>query len=820
MKFVFRLCGLILLLVFAPKLSAQFLPLKVEKVQIKHVEASPAVSDELIRAHIRVKPGDPYRAAAVDDDVRNLYATGLFYNIRVTDETTPGGVVLTYILEGKPKLTEIRFQGNTKYKDAKLRKKLSSKVGEPMDNQKLFNDALEIQKMYQKAGYPGTQVKNIPSIDEIAGRASVVFDITEGGKIKIENVEFVGAQAFSQRKLRKVIKTRRHWTLSWITGSGVYKEDQFEDDREILTDFYRSQGYIDFEIKEVQMEHPSPRTMVIRFIVYEGRRYKVGAVKFTGNKLFTTAQIAAGLRVLQPSGGIGKKVKLGPDGLKMDVGDVFTPKGLSDDEKQVQDFYGARGYIDVRPPQTLTVARIPNVETGTMDLEFKFDEGQKSYIERIEIRGNTKTKDRVIRRELAVAPGEVFDMVRVNLSKQRLEGLQYFSKVDVRPEATEITSHKDLIIGVEEQNTGNLTVGAGFSSIDALVAFAEVTQGNFDLFHPPYFTGGGQKLRLRAQLGTQRQDYEIEFIEPWFLQHKLMLDVNLFYRDLDFLSLNDLYREVDVGMRLSLTRALGSDFFKGSIGYSVEDIGILFNEQPLGVPFTGKPGQIIPGLPSPIPSTLLEESGYSLVTKVFGTLSYDTRGPGVLPEKGQLSTLGAELAGPFGGNKEYFKLELKTHWYVKGFFAGHVLELLGGTGVADTYGSTGSVPFYDRFYLGGLYSLRGFRYHGVSPREVDPLLPFQSTEPIGGNTYWFGSAEYTIPIIERLRFAMFYDIGQVQLGSYSYTKANFDDNWGLGLRLNLPIGPLLLYYGIPLHHDIYNSGSGQFQFGVSYERPF
>jgi outer membrane protein insertion porin family len=820
MKFALRFCGLIVLSVWLPAAVAQFLPLKVVKVEIQHI-GPVTVSDDLIRANIRVKPGDPYRAGAVDDDVRGLYATGLFYNIRVTDETTPEGVVLTYVVEGKPKLTEIRFHGNTKYTDAKLRKKLASKVGEPLDERKLFTDAQEIQKRYQKAGYPGTQVKYVPAIDENAGRASVTFEITESPKIRIQDVEFVGAKAFSQKKLRWAIKTRRHWMFSWITGSGVFKDEQFEDDREKLTDFYRSRGYIDFEIKDVQFEHPTPKTEVIRFILYEGRRYKVGSAKFTGNKLFSAAQIAAGMRALQPPGAVGKKAKLGPNGLKMDVGDVFTPQGLHDDEKQVEDFYGMRGYVDVRPPRTLEVVRIPNTETGTMDLEFKIDEGQKSYIEKIDIRGNTKTKDRVIRRELAVSPGEVFDMVRVNLSKQRLEGLQYFEKVDARPEATDVLYHKNLIINVEEKNTGNLTVGAGFSSVDALVGFAEVSQGNFDLFHPPWFTGGGQKIRLRAQLGTERQDYELEFMEPWFLQRKLMLDVNLFYRDLDFLSINDLYREVDAGVRVSLTRALGSDFLRGTVGYSLEDIGIIFNQQQVSPSTsTAEMGQVLPGVPPPVPDALLEQSGYSLVSKIFGSLICDTRGPGFLPEKGQLSTLTAEMAGPFGGSKDYYKLELKTHWHFKGLFPGHVLELLGGTGVADTYDSTASVPFYDRFYLGGLFSLRGFRYHDISPRETDPRLMVQSDEPIGGDTYWFASAEYTIPIIDRLRFAIFYDIGEVRLQPYAFDASDFSDNWGLGLRLNLPIGPLLLYYGIPIHHDIYNSSSGQFQFGVSYTRPF
>ena len=830
MKLLFRLCGLLLLWSWLPAARGQFSSppnsssLKIAKIEIKHVEKVPSVSDEMVRANIRVKVGDPYRTAAVDDDVRGLYATGQFYNIRVTDETTADGVILTYILQGNPLLAEVRFEGNTKFSNAKLRKKLTSKTGVALVESKLFTDSQEIQKLYQKKGYPGTQVKYVLNIDENAGRGTATFQVTESPKIRVTDVEFIGAQAFSESKLRKSIKTRRHWMFSWITGSGVFKDEQFEDDREALVQFYRKDGYIDFEIKDVQFDHPTPKTLMIRFIIYEGRQYKVGSVRFTGNKLFDTAAIATGLRALQPAGAI-KKPKLGPNGLKMDLGDTFTPDGLKDDEKQVVDFYGSRGYIDVTPPRALNVVRIPNTDSGTMDLEFKIDEGQKSYIEKIDIRGNTKTKDRVIRRELAVSPGEVFDMVRVNISKERLEGLNYFEKVEANPESTDIPNHKDLIIAVEEKNTGNVTVGAGFSTVDALVGYAELYQGNFDMFHPPYFTGGGQKLRLRLQLGTQRTDAELEFIEPWFLERKLVFDTSVFYHNLDFLSPNDLYHEVDAGARVSLTRALGSDHVRGSLGYSLENIGIIFNQAQGGSTSTGGPGQpggpgSLPGNIVPSPTNLLAEQGYSVVSKVYGSLVYETLGPGFLPDKGQRTELSADVAGPFGGVKDYYQLQMKTAWYFKGFSTGHVLELIGRTGVADSYGSTGQVPFYDRYYLGGLDTLRGFRYRDVSPRELNGLY---SNEPIGGDTFWFGSAEYSIPIIQQLRFAVFYDIGNVQLAPYSYHLGGFSDDWGLGIRLNLPIfgsTPLRLDYAFPIHHDQFNSGTGRIQIGVGATRGF
>jgi outer membrane protein insertion porin family len=434
-----------------------------------------------------------------------------------------------------------------------------------------------------------------------------------------------------------------------------------------------------------------------------------------------------------------------------------------------------------------------------MDMVYQIEEKDKSFIEKIEIKGNVKTKDKVIRRELAVAPGEVFDMVGVKLSEKRLEGLDYFSKVDARPEPTDVPNRKNLVVGVEEKNTGNFTVGAGFSSVDSVVGFAEVTQGNFDLFNPPHFTGGGQKFRLRTQIGTQRQDYQLSFTEPWFLDRKLALGVELYHRDLGFLS--DVYDQTQTGTKLSLTRALGSDFLIGSVSYTLENIGIDITDRAKASP------------------VIIAEEGHRMVSKVGASIAYDTRNSTFLPNAGQRTELLSELAGgPFGMDTDYYRFELKSAWYFKGFGEGHVLELSGRTGIVENYGDSTSVPLFDRWFLGGMYSLRGFDYREVGPKD-------NLGEPLGGETYWFGSAEYSIPIIDRLRMAFFYDAGMVYASAFSFSHSTFNsgfynDNIGIGFRLNLPIGPLRLDYGIPITSDPQNGSSGKFQFGVGYTRDF
>ena len=775
---IFLLRGLLLgFALFFPASSLQAqapAPVAVLKIVITNVGPQ-SVSTALVRANIRVKEGDSYSRSSIDDDVRNLYATGYFLNIRVAEERSVDGVTLIYVLQGKPKLTDIVLVGNKKLSTSKLKKKLTSKIGEPLDERKLFADVQEIKKLYQKKGYPQTTVEYKLNVEERFGRGTATIEISETPKVQIDDVVFDGASAFTQKKLRKALKTRRHWWLSWITQSGTLKDEQLEDDKEKLVEFYADAGYIDFELKEGKFEYLTDRKLVLHFVISEGRRYKVGALQLKGLTLFPTNEV-------------GKK-------LKMNVESIFTPKGLTKDIEAIQDLFGSKGYIDAR----VIARKTPNTQTGTMDLVYELEEGEKSFIEKIEIKGNIKTKDRVLRRELAVSPGEVFDSVRVKLSKQRLEGLSFFERVETQAEPTDVPDRKNLVIAVNEKNTGNFTIGAGFSSVDSILGFVEVSQSNFDLFKPPWFVGAGQKMRLRISIGDLRREYTVSFIEPWFLGKKLQFSTDLYHVEKDFVSLNDYYNERRTGARVGLSKALGSDFLIGGVSYTIENVGIV---------------AVIPTAPA----FIKQEEGYRLVSKVGTSLAYDTRNSALLPDKGQRTELRTEVAGgPLGGESDFYRLELGTHWYFKGIWEGNVLEFMARGGVVQHYGDSTYVPFYDRFYLGGIESLRGYRYREVGPRE--------GGEATGGDTYWFGSLEYSIPIIDRVRFALFYDIGMVYPDAYSFdTKGSntgfYNDNYGLGIRLNLPIGPLKLDYGIPINSSPDNHSHGRFQFSAGYTREF
>ena len=851
----------------------------VQKITLQHVGQA-AASDALIRANIRLRLGDPYSRKASDDDIHNLRNTGFFENVYVTEKQVAGGVEVTYTLVSKPVVTEILFEGNTggrKFRESKLRKKIRSRTGETLSRPRIFSDTRAILKEYQKGGYHQARVEYEVRHDEALGQAAVVFQIDPGRKVKIDDIVFENAVAFSQRELRKVFKTRRRWWMSWLTGSGKFETDQWDEDLEMLTQFYQDEGYIDFKVREIKFGYPKEGRMVIRLDLYEGYRYQVGNVTFEGNTLFTEDQIRRGVQVLER-----------PVAPFMLEGAIFTPTGLNEDRDAIRDYYEAYGYLDT----IVRVTKVPNTDQGTIDLVYSVKEGEISYVEKVEIRGNTRTRDKVIRRELAISPGEVFDMVSVELSKRRLEGTGLFESVDTQVEKIpELPNRRNLIVGVEEGRTGHLIMGFGYSSIEAMFAQAGYVQGNFDLFNPPFFTGGGQKFRLQITAGTRRQDYQVTFEEPYFLDRKLRFSVDLYHREIQYYS--RYFEQHQTGAKIGLSRTLWNDFTYGGIDYTIESIGIhdrsSYSEMLMEHDMLANGlAEVLPdGLPvNPFDwnpdddrlnqGELGELNNNRLVSKLGLFFAYDTRNHALMPSRGQRTQVNADIAGgPLSGDTEMYRLEVETAYYFPGFTEGHVWEVVGKVGVVDTFGDSRRVPYFDRFFLGGGYSLRGYDYRDIGPRmqkwkndkkdgklgyyvNVEgadgkskgkefipvksniPYFPFDQTpqklpengdkwtpvitdgrETLGGSSYWLGSVEYSIPIIDRLRVAFFYDIGMVYEDSYEFEFSNYADNWGIGLRLFVPmLGPLRLDYGFPITHPDYVGGSGQFHFGVGFTRDF
>jgi len=407
-------------------------------------------------------------------------------------------------------------------------------------------------------------------------------------------------------------------------------------------------------------------------------------------------------------------------------------------------------------------------------------------VNRVNIEGNTRTKDKVIRREVLVAPGDVFNTVRVDTTKKRLDNLGYFAKVETYPEETDIPGRKDLTILVQEKRTGSLSFGGGFSTVDKLVGFAELTQGNFDIFNWPSFTGGGQKFRLRLQYGTERKDFILTITEPYFLDRRLSLSGSGFYNEANYLSA--FYDQRNYGFVLEMRKPINA-YTYGTLGYTLQNVEI-FN------------------VAASAPEFIQEEKGTFVESKIFTSVVFDSRDNPLLSRRGQRIAFAPFITGGFlGGDTQIYGLDLEGSQYFH-LPKDLILLLNGEVATVSQWGSGNQVPIFERQFLGGSNNLRGFPYREVGPKE--------NGEPVGGQSMWRTTVELTFPIIEKARGALFYDMGFVNSDAWSFGFNHTASDVGVGIRLDLPIGPLRLDYGYPVMRDGYHGG-GHFNFNVGYQ---
>jgi outer membrane protein insertion porin family len=734
----------------------------VKAIDIQYSGAA-TVSRERILANMRTAVGRPYSDIVVEEDIRNLYASGVVENVRIFGEPSDGGVRVIVVVQTKAAIGEILVEGSNRIGANRIRKTITSKVGSTLSEATLAEDRQKILELYRNKNYPDTGVTYRTEPIEGQEKARVIFTIAEGGRISIRRIGFEGNTVFKDGELKKVISSKTSNLLSFVTKAGRLENEKLDQDAVALREHYQNAGYIDAVVKGPEINPVGEGKAEVLFIIEEGRPYKVGRVEIVGAQTFTADELRAGLKTVD--------------------GGVLSPKALRDDAKRMQDQYGTRGYIDMQ-----VLAETLPAGDGVIDVNFRLEEGTQSYLERVNITGNTRTKDKVIRRELAVSPGEVYNSVLVDASKQRLTNLNYFSRVETYPSETMVPGRKDLNIVVEEKRTGAFNFGAGFSSIDNLIGFAEIQQSNFDITRPWSFTGGGQRFRLRVQLGTQRQDFILSLTEPYFLDYQFSLGGELFYRSANFVS--SVYSQRNAGFALNARKPLGT-YTSLQLGYRIEQVGIFDVDDDAS-------------------ETIQDEAGNYMKSSLTARVTYDTRDSLFLTRKGRKVDFTAYGAGgPLGGDVQIYGFDLEASQYFH-LAWDTVLLINGQLATVDSFGG-GGVPIFDRLYAGGAFDLRGFNYRDVSPKDEDG-------EPIGGRTLARMTVEYTFPVIERVRGAVFYDVGMVNSGAYDFGGGNVNSDVGFGVRIDLPIGvPIRLDYGIPLQADEFNDSSGRFNFNIGYQ---
>src|SRR6058998_1493986 len=721
------------------------------------------VSKERILAQMRMKVGQPFSSAMVEQDVEALYKSGAVLNVRIFAEPEGDGVKVIVQVQTRLLAREIVIEGAERIKAQKLRKEIKLKLNQPIREEQLEEAREKIIEIYQSHGFTDVGVQfRVDPLDEKHGTARVVFTVNEGAKGAVAQINFEGNEHASAWRLRKEMKTKRKTIVSFLDKSGRLDEAQLQQDLDSLREWYQNHGFIDVAIKDVRRERNTKGALTITIVIAENPQYHVRKLTISGEKVAKEE----GIRPL----------------LKMKECSVYSPKQLHDDAKAVADAYGSGGYVDL----VITPESTP-AGPALVDVHYKIEEGDRSFLQRVNIEGNTRTKDKVIRREVLLAPGDVFNTVRADLTKKRLENLGYFSKVETYPEETDVPGRKDLTILVQEKRTGSFSFGAGFSTIDQLVGFAELTQGNFDLFNWPTFTGGGQKFRLRVQYGTQRKDFLLNVTEPYFLDRRLSLSGQLFYTEADYLSVE--YNQRNYGFTIDLRKPITS-FIYVSLGYQLQDIDIF-------------------DVSSGASAFIKSQEGSFTESKIISSVVFDRRDNALLTRTGQRITLAPFVAGGFlGGNTQIYGWDLEGSQYFR-LKWDTILLINGEVATVDTWGNGAFVPIFERLYLGGANNLRGFPYREVGPQDV-------TGEPIGGLSMARATVEWTFPIIEKARGAIFYDTGFVNLDAWSFDFKHIASDVGVGIRLNLPIGPLRLDYGYPLQRDGYHGG-GHFNFSVGYQ---
>ena len=749
-------------------LTAQEYP-KVNEVRVEF-DGFKSVSEEFVFSNVQLRRGMNYNTALVDQSIRTLYGTGHFEFVEVKVENSDDGSV-NVIFEVIPKYTieRITYSGNQKYKEGRLSSKAELEAGVPLDEYQVSEAADKVEAYYVKKGYPDVTVDYRIQRNEATGYAVVLFDIDEGSNVKIKGLLFEGNSVIEDKELAEVLETQQTDWLSWLTGSGRFDEVKFKEDLELLRIYYRNQGYLDVVIDadDVVLDFKADEQLYITIPVTEGELYTVGKLSIDNATIFTTSELLGAVETAS--------------------NDPFSPEKVDAAASAVREYYTSRGYLDAG----VRAERVPNMNTRAIDVIFRVRESEKFYVESIKVEGNTITKTRVIIRELALRPGDVFDLKRMATSENRLRNTRYFGDVRMNPEATNVPGRRDLSVTVSEGRTGNFTFGAGFGSVESAVVYFELTQGNFDLFnYRSGFRGDGQKFRFRASLGSTSNEVLIAFEEPWLFEQRLAFGVELFRAESDYNSSD--YNELRTGFELYLRRRL-FELVEARMSYRFEMVEIF--DVDFGTSNPSQPDSLDGSRPNDGIADVYQaaDGETDIVSKIGLSLLRDTRNSLMFTRSGNRTTLSSELAG-IGGDVNYLKLEARTAQFIPTFDKyDQTLSIIGRIGTASPYGDSEDVPFYDRFYLGGPDSLRGFEHRDVGPRDSD-----DDEEAVGGNSYGMLSFEYGFRLAEPLGLVAFYDWGFVNESDYDFSPSGYASNWGIGARIILMGSPLKLDLGFPL----------------------
>ncbi len=699
---------------------------------------------------IKTKVGAKYSVAVARDDIKRLYALGYFDDVRVELSDSERGVKVIFVVVEKPIISSISIKGVRKISKRALEDSMKTKEGAYLDKQKLRSDLEEIKRIYARKGFLSAEASYDSTLDETTNKTTLVINIDEGSSARIKTVLIEGNNAFSDSKIISLIKSKpARW---WLFRKGYLDDSTLKEDIERLLSFYRKEGFTDVGIdKDTYKLRSGFYKLILK--IQEGKRYYVGEVTFEGNKVFSSNEVKKRLKQILSDR-------------------VFSQENLQADEFNIRSLYMDNGYIFAKITSTTNL----NQQTGKVDVNFNIIEDEISYVNLIKIKGNVKTKDVVVRRELRLKPGDRFDGEKLRRSKERLYNLGFFDEVDgidFDIEPTEDKNKSNLIVQVKETQTGAFSFGGGYSTVDQFIGFVEIQQKNFDWKNFPYFTGAGQDLRVRASIGTIAKDLDLSFTEPWMFDYPVSFGFDVYRRQHN--------RDTDVGYGYDEDRFGGdlrlgrefSDYWRSDTFYRLEKIKISDIDDSATADFKKEEGE-----------NNLNTWGLSA--------TFDSRDNVFETHKGLVFYNSFECTGgPFGGDKDFTKFWNSTSYFLP-MPKDAVIMLKVQSGLENPFGDSSEVPIYERFFAGGANTIRGYKERKVGP--IDTV----TDDPLGGEALFIGNLEYQYPLWKYIRVVGFIDSGNVWSRTKDFASGNFKTGVGLGLRVKTPLGPFKLDYGFPL----------------------
>ncbi len=627
-------------------------------VTLLEISGNKKVEKETIQAKIKSNIGTMFSQEIVQSDIKELYSLGYFDDVRVEIEPFEGGIKLIFIVKEKPTIINIDFQGNEKIETDDLREKITVAAGAFANHALIMDNIEKIVSFYQSEGYWNVKVLHI--IREVSEDAvALTFQIDEGPKTKIKEIAIEGNKSLSSKEIKKTMKTKEWWIFSFITGSGIYKEEEMKADIERIRALYQSKGYIQAVISDPVVTLSPDRTkLYIKLSLSEGDQYKVGDVSFSGSSVFGSTELYRHIETAS--------------------GDIFNRNAVRNDIDNILDLYAERGYAmaDINPLMDV------NNKEKILNLNFSIKEGEIFRIGRIDIIGNQKTRDKVIRREIRLDEGETYNSKLLKRSYQRITNLNFFDSVELNPKPRVKDKLVDIDIKVKEKLTGMLTVGGGYSSIDKFLVMGEITQTN--LF------GKGLYLKLKADLSARRTNYNIKIRDPWFMDKPVSATFGLYNEEFEFPD----YDKKATGMSIGFGKDL-SEYVGGNITYNIESARVS-------------------NIADTASSIIKGQEGKRLTSSISPAVWIDTRDNYIDPGSGSKNTLNTTLAG-IGGDNYFVKTMIDSLWYFPGIW-NTTISLRSRFGYASGFAGK-ELPLYERFYVGGIDTVRGLGFGEGGPRD-------------------------------------------------------------------------------------------------------